>query len=112
MAAADTRLAYQQVGQHAADRQRDEERLEVFAAPGQCVEGECSYASALTDCALGCAQGACAGDPCEGVTCDQPPGPENVGRAFDRAGLWAVGVDHQHLGVVHAVAVVLAAPTA
>jgi hypothetical protein len=33
----------------------------------------CEYNYTTEACANGCSSGACQGDPCEGVTCDQPP---------------------------------------
>lgn len=33
----------------------------------------CQYDYSTVACAGGCSQGICRGDPCEGVTCDQPP---------------------------------------
>jgi alpha-tubulin suppressor-like RCC1 family protein len=42
---------------------------------GSCSAGGCSYAFTDTPCAHGCSGGVCNGDPCVGVTCDQPPAP-------------------------------------
>jgi Cys-rich repeat protein len=47
-------------------------QLKVYSPSGTCDQGTCSYASSLTTCAFGCSQGACAGDPCVGVTCSTP----------------------------------------
>jgi hypothetical protein len=51
----------------------DEDTRRVHAAVGSCAEGECSYGFTDTDCAFGCLSGACDGDPCLGVTCNDPP---------------------------------------
>ncbi len=40
---------------------------------GTCSEGKCSYPPSDTACTNGCQAGACAGDPCVGVTCDAAP---------------------------------------
>jgi hypothetical protein len=44
---------------------------------GTCTAGACDYAVIDTPCALGCDASThlCVGDPCAGVTCDEPPGP-------------------------------------
>ncbi|MEB2312198.1 MAG: hypothetical protein OZ921_15420 [Sorangiineae bacterium] len=48
--------------------------LVVYEAVGTCgATGTCSYSSATTPCPNGCANGACTGDPCIGVTCVTPP---------------------------------------
>jgi hypothetical protein len=61
-----------------------------FEAAGVCdaVSGDCSYTSVSTACPSGCddATGLCVGDPCGGVTCDQPPGA-----CFQAAGVCANG---------------------
>jgi Cys-rich repeat protein len=46
--------------------------LRVYATTGTCDHGACSYPSSLTTCPFGCSMGACAGDPCIGVTCANP----------------------------------------
>ncbi len=46
-----------------------------FEAVGTCSAGLCTYPSGEHVCAMGCLQGACVGDPCEGVDCSVPPGP-------------------------------------
>lgn len=50
--------------------------LTVYTA-GQCVDGACQFGSADVACAAGCeitdGVASCAGDPCDGVTCDTPP---------------------------------------
>lgn len=69
---------------------KDDGTLTVYTA-GTCVDGSCQFASADIVCDAGCivrddSQGgeadpanesvaACAGDPCDGVTCDTPPSP-------------------------------------
>lgn len=47
--------------------------VRIFSAPGVCSNGVCSYPFDDTFCPHGCQDGACLGDPCAGVTCDQPP---------------------------------------
>ncbi len=51
----------------------DADNLLVYAAPGACDAGNCSYSSSTKPCPGGCANGACSGDPCIGVTCNTPP---------------------------------------
>ncbi|HRE88516.1 MAG TPA: hypothetical protein PK095_05185, partial [Myxococcota bacterium] len=55
---------------------KDDGTLTVYAA-GTCVEGACAFGSADVVCEAGCVVrdnvAACAGDPCDGVTCDTPP---------------------------------------
>lgn len=52
----------------------DASTLRVFAAPGLCeADGACAYPQSEVACPLGCADGACQGDPCAGITCDAPP---------------------------------------
>ncbi|MBN2493797.1 MAG: VCBS repeat-containing protein, partial [Deltaproteobacteria bacterium] len=53
---------------------------------GRCVDGGCIY-DAYTDttCPNGCAGGACTGDPCLGVQCDNPPADECVGASTLRS---------------------------
>jgi hypothetical protein len=50
--------------------------LRSFSAAGTCSGGACNYTSSDTTCANGCSNGACMGDPCAGVTCNMPPGPD------------------------------------
>ncbi len=40
-----------------------------------CVAGNCDYAPTQYVCSFGCTDGACAGDPCEGVVCDNLTNP-------------------------------------
>jgi outer membrane protein assembly factor BamB len=49
--------------------------MRSYAAEGVCAAGSCSYGHQDVNCGDGCADGACVGDPCAGVVCDQPPGP-------------------------------------
>ena len=49
------------------------DQLTVYDAAGTCSEGTCSYDSHDEFCQYGCTAGACEGDPCLGVTCNQPP---------------------------------------
>lgn len=44
-----------------------------FASTGTCTGGKCSYTSTDVACNNGCQSGACAGDPCAGIMCSQPP---------------------------------------
>jgi hypothetical protein len=46
-----------------------------FNPQGLCAVGKCSYAPIDTPCSFGCnaTTGACAADPCQGVTCQTPP---------------------------------------
>ncbi|MDP3235104.1 MAG: hypothetical protein Q8N26_20140 [Myxococcales bacterium] len=64
--------------------------LRSFNASGSCSGGACSYPSQDTTCAFGCANGACTGNPCQGVTCNLPPAPTCVNpttlRTFSPAG--------------------------
>lgn len=49
----------------------------TWEAPGECVDGACSYQRSERECAdrdRVCRAGECV-DPCRGVTCDAPPGP-------------------------------------
>lgn len=48
-------------------------QLKSYERSGRCEMGDCAYPSTLVDCPLGCENGRCKGDPCEGVTCDTPP---------------------------------------
>jgi uncharacterized protein YkwD len=59
----------------------DEQTLRSFAR-GSCVEGHCIYASSDWACGQGCREGACGGDPCEGLVCDHPPAARCVGNLF------------------------------
>lgn len=51
----------------------DAHTLRAFGAAGRCVEGACTYTSADSSCAQGCADGACVNDACTGRACNQPP---------------------------------------
>jgi hypothetical protein len=51
----------------------DASHLRVFNSPGACSGGTCSYTNQDEFCAFGCVNGACANDPCQGVTCTTPP---------------------------------------
>ncbi|MFW5740911.1 MAG: hypothetical protein ACOC1F_11150, partial [Myxococcota bacterium] len=53
----------------------DDSTLQVFAASGVCQGGECVYDGEATVCASGCEDGSCVGEPCAGITCDDPPSP-------------------------------------
>lgn len=54
---------------------RDATTLRRFVAPGTCAGGGCTYRAVEETCAIGCSAGACASDPCAGVTCASPPAP-------------------------------------
>ncbi len=56
-----------------ADECADSMKLKAFSATGRCESGDCVYPSTVVDCPLGCDNGKCKGDPCQGVTCDDPP---------------------------------------
>jgi hypothetical protein len=45
----------------------------TYSAAGTCAGGACSYPPTDTTCSFGCANGACNGDPCQGVGCSTPP---------------------------------------
>jgi len=47
----------------------------TYEAIGRCVGGECQYSETRYRCTAGCENGACLGDPCEGVDCSVPPDP-------------------------------------
>ncbi|MEW6431828.1 MAG: hypothetical protein AB1730_10000 [Myxococcota bacterium] len=47
--------------------------LRVFSSTGTCSGGACTYAPQDTTCQFGCINGACANDPCAGVSCNTPP---------------------------------------
>ena len=51
----------------------DGDQLETFTNLGTCDGGTCSYGSVKLPCTQGCADGACAGDPCADVVCNAPP---------------------------------------
>jgi hypothetical protein len=42
---------------------------------GACNAGACAYTQVSQDCPYGCLAGECLPDPCDGLTCDTPPGP-------------------------------------
>jgi outer membrane protein assembly factor BamB len=73
----------------------DSNTLRVYANLGSCLGGGCSYTSADVSCA--CQNGACAGNLCEGVTCNQPPPAVCVGgslRTFAPSGTCSPGNGH------------------
>jgi len=45
----------------------------VYHNPGVCRAGVCEYGHDIQNCSFGCSDGACAGNPCGGETCDSPP---------------------------------------
>ena len=47
--------------------------LRKFTSPGSCADGACTYQPQDSTCQFGCVSGACANDPCAGVTCSTPP---------------------------------------
>ncbi len=49
------------------------DQMRSFAANGVCIEGVCSYGYQEVNCASGCQDGLCQGDPCAGLSCKQPP---------------------------------------
>ncbi len=73
-----------------ADVCADADTLSVYAAEGTCSAGACTYTTSPRSCDNGCVAGACAGDPCAGVSCTTPPAPvclDPLGlQTFDPAG--------------------------
>jgi hypothetical protein len=51
----------------------DSHTLVSYPSSGTCAGGSCNYAASNVSCAQSCVSGACQGDPCAGVSCDQPP---------------------------------------
>lgn len=51
----------------------DATHVTVYDAAGACNGGACAYGSHQEFCPNGCANGACNGDPCIGVSCNAPP---------------------------------------
>src|SRR5690554_3065150 len=51
----------------------DADTVRGFVSRGRCEDDTCTYDFVDTACPLGCEDGACTGDPCAGVVCDQPP---------------------------------------
>jgi len=49
--------------------------LTLTSADGTCQDGQCSYPTTKIDCKSACEMGTCKGDPCLGLSCDNPPGP-------------------------------------
>ncbi len=58
-----------------ADVCADADTLSVYASEGTCAAGTCTYPTSPRSCDNGCDAGACAGDPCAGVSCTTPPAP-------------------------------------
>ncbi len=46
-----------------------------YEPDGNCQAGQCDYTAHVEPCPHGCDAGACLPDPCDALTCDQPPGP-------------------------------------
>ena len=67
----------------------DASTLKTYGA-GTCdpQSGQCVYAEQTVNCPQGCQNGKCAGDPCLGIKCEQPPGPchKNPGRCDAQSG--------------------------
>ncbi|MBN2497339.1 MAG: hypothetical protein JXR96_22300 [Deltaproteobacteria bacterium] len=59
---------------------QDGSTLVSYAGNGTCSGGQCSYNSSEQHCDFGCVERAgddvCDGDPCAGVTCNNPPAPD------------------------------------
>ena len=78
----------------------DAQKARHFNPVGTCGGGNCSYAPSDETCANGCdnSKGACAEQPCQGVTCVQPPRPvcadANTSRNYDPSGTCANGGCH------------------
>ena len=74
----------------------DADNLEVFEATGTCDKDQCTYASMITPCPDGCANGQCNGDPCIGVSCNAPPAPHcsaaNTKRVYNSPGTCSNGM--------------------
>src|SRR5690554_6006760 len=51
----------------------DADTLRGIVSDGRCEDDACIYEPVDTACPLGCEDGACLGDPCAGIICDQPP---------------------------------------
>jgi Cys-rich repeat protein len=51
----------------------DTNNLKVYNPAGTCDNGTCSYGSSQNPCQFGCANNACTGDPCVGVSCNTSP---------------------------------------
>jgi hypothetical protein len=52
----------------------DANTLSVYSPTGTCdASGGCRYSSSSQACASGCSNGHCNGNPCAGITCNQPP---------------------------------------
>jgi len=56
----------------------DDNTLRSYESEGYCRNGACSYNFQDMPCANGCSNGACEGDPCAGVACDNPPADECI----------------------------------
>ena len=69
--------------------------LRSFGTAGVCSGGSCLYSPTDSTCQFGCANGACANDPCVGKTCNQPPAPSCLSsttlRSFGTAGVCSGG---------------------
>ncbi len=57
------------------DTCQDATTKRTWLTPGACSGGQCTYEPLDEICEEGCQDGVCLGDPCAGVTCDQPPKP-------------------------------------
>ncbi len=51
----------------------DVDTLTVYDTPGTCTDGICDYTTHTEACEFGCADGACNPNPCDGVSCNEPP---------------------------------------
>jgi outer membrane protein assembly factor BamB len=51
----------------------DQNTMRSYETEGFCRDGACSYNFQDSNCAHGCENGRCMGDPCAGVACDNPP---------------------------------------
>ncbi len=56
-----------------ADECQDGDTLTTYQSNGLCSDGICGYPSDPVDCEFGCAGGACNGDPCIDILCDNTP---------------------------------------
>jgi formylglycine-generating enzyme required for sulfatase activity len=52
---------------------KDASTKTTYAAKGTCSGGICGYNATHAPCPFGCENGGCKADPCDAVTCNQPP---------------------------------------
>jgi len=54
---------------------KDAWTMQVSSAVGICMNGTCQYDLVEVNCPEGCQDGSCGADPCENVSCNNPPAP-------------------------------------